>query len=61
MTKSAERISRDRSQALEKRDDTLGRCIRLMSSVYHPHLKETVGDLMFAVCDEDGNDLYSTA
>ncbi|KAF9518408.1 hypothetical protein BS47DRAFT_1420704, partial [Hydnum rufescens UP504] len=43
----------DRSKALEKRHDTLGRCLRLMSSIHHPHLKETIGDLMFAVCDED--------
>ncbi|KAJ7717065.1 guanine nucleotide exchange factor [Mycena maculata] len=46
----------DRSAAagpLESRPDTLGRCMRLLGSVYHARLKDSVGELLYAVCDED--------
>ncbi|CUA77175.1 Synembryn-A [Rhizoctonia solani] len=47
----------DRSSALEKRDDFLGRCLRLMASVYYPTLKDTVGELLFVLCGSDGQAL----
>ncbi|KEP49439.1 guanine nucleotide exchange factor synembryn protein [Rhizoctonia solani 123E] len=47
----------DRSSALEKRDDFLGRCIRLMTSVYYPTLKDTVGEMLFMLCGSDGQAL----
>ncbi|KAJ7446886.1 guanine nucleotide exchange factor [Mycena galericulata] len=48
--------SLDRSAAagaLESRPDTLGRVLRLMGSVYHPRLKDSVGEMLYAVCDGD--------
>ncbi|KAJ7638321.1 guanine nucleotide exchange factor [Roridomyces roridus] len=48
----------DRSAAagpLEQRPDTLGRCIRLMSSVYHARLKDSIGEMFFAMCDSDAS------
>lgn len=51
--------NRDRSSPLEKREDLLGRCLRLMTCVYFPRLKDSVGELMFAICDEDGESLLS--
>lgn len=47
-------IGRDRTQPLEKRDDLLGRLIRLMGSVYYPRLKDSVGNILFQICDGDG-------
>ncbi|KAG9091665.1 hypothetical protein FRC06_000477 [Ceratobasidium sp. 370] len=47
----------DRSSALEKRDDFLGRCLRLMTSVYYPMLKDAVGEMLFAICGSDGQAL----
>ncbi|KAG6873990.1 hypothetical protein C0995_007946 [Termitomyces sp. Mi166 len=44
----------DRSSPLEGRSDILGRCLRLMTSVYHSRLKDSVGEMLFAVCDSDG-------
>ncbi|KAG8740642.1 hypothetical protein FRC10_004100 [Ceratobasidium sp. 414] len=44
----------DRSSALEKRDDFLGRCLRLMTSVYYPMLKDAVGEMLFTICGSDG-------
>jgi hypothetical protein len=47
----------DRSAAagtLESRADILGRCLRLLGSVYHPRLKDSVGEMLFAMCDSDG-------
>ncbi|KDQ14105.1 hypothetical protein BOTBODRAFT_110519 [Botryobasidium botryosum FD-172 SS1] len=46
-----------RSSPLEKREDLLGRCIRLMGSVYYPRLKDSIGEMMFQVCDADANTL----
>ena len=44
----------DRSNPLESRPDMLGRCLRLLGSVYHPNLKDAVGEMLFAICDSDG-------
>ncbi|KAJ7699660.1 guanine nucleotide exchange factor [Mycena rosella] len=43
--------------ALEGRADLLGRCLRLLGSVYHARLKDAVGELLFAVCDSDATTL----
>ncbi|KAG5732249.1 Synembryn-A [Termitomyces sp. T112] len=45
----------DRSSPLEGRSDMLGRCLRLMTSVYHSRLKDAVGEMLFAVCDSDAS------
>ncbi|KAG8757672.1 hypothetical protein FRC14_001734 [Serendipita sp. 396] len=44
----------DRSGSLEERPDTLGRCIRLMTSVYFPRLKDAIGEWLYVLCDSDG-------
>jgi hypothetical protein len=31
----------------------LGRCLRLMQSVHHPRLKDSVGEMLWAACDCD--------
>ena len=49
----------DRNSPLESRPDLLGRCLRLLSSVYHPRLKEAVGELLFAIADSNGGSLPS--
>ncbi|KAJ7581180.1 guanine nucleotide exchange factor [Mycena floridula] len=43
----------DRSTPLEGRPDMLGRCLRLLSSVYHARLKDATGELLFAISDSD--------
>jgi Guanine nucleotide exchange factor synembryn len=43
----------DRTQALEGRGDALGRCIRMLASVYYTRLKDAVGEWLFALCDSD--------
>ncbi|KAG6885488.1 hypothetical protein C0993_001095 [Termitomyces sp. T159_Od127] len=45
----------DRSSPLEGRSDLLGRCLRLMTSVYHSRLKDSVGEMLFAICDSDAS------
>ncbi|KAG8962438.1 hypothetical protein FRC03_004245 [Tulasnella sp. 419] len=45
----------DRSSPLEKRSDILGRCLRMLASVYHTRLKDSIGELLFAVCNSDAN------
>ncbi|KAF7318027.1 hypothetical protein HMN09_00310000 [Mycena chlorophos] len=48
----------DRSAAagsLESRADMLGRCLRLLGSVYHARLKDSVGEMLFAMCDSDAS------
>ncbi|KAG9012293.1 hypothetical protein FRB94_006324 [Tulasnella sp. JGI-2019a] len=45
----------DRSQPLEKRADVLGRCLRMMASVYFPKFKDSIGEMMFALCNSDAN------
>ncbi|KIY61996.1 hypothetical protein CYLTODRAFT_494944 [Cylindrobasidium torrendii FP15055 ss-10] len=47
----------DRSSPLEQRADTLGRCIRLLSSVYHARLKDSVGEMLFAIANQDPSTL----
>ncbi|KAF8075940.1 guanine nucleotide exchange factor [Lyophyllum atratum] len=47
----------DRSSPLEARADILGRCLRLLSSVYHTRLKDSVGELLYAMCDSDASNL----
>ncbi|KAB5592733.1 Synembryn-A [Ceratobasidium theobromae] len=44
----------DRSSPLEKRDDFLGRCLRLMTSVYYPTLKDGIGEMLYTICGSDG-------
>jgi len=44
----------DRSTPLETRADLLGRSLRLLACVYHPRLKDAVGELLFAVADSNG-------
>ncbi|KAG6890774.1 hypothetical protein C0992_012747 [Termitomyces sp. T32_za158] len=45
----------DRSSPLEGRSNLLGRCLRLMTSVYHSRLKDSVGEMLFAMCDSDAS------
>ena len=45
----------DRTSPLEGRPDLLGRCLRLLSCVHHTKLKDATGEMLFAVCDSDGN------
>jgi len=47
----------DRSSPLEARADILGRCLRLLGSVYHTRLKDGVGELLYAMCDSDASNL----
>jgi hypothetical protein len=44
----------DRTRALESRTDLLGRCLRLLASIHHARLKDAVGEMLFAICDSDG-------
>lgn len=44
----------DRTSPLESRPDLLGRCLRLLASVYHPRLKDSVGEMFFAMADSNG-------
>lgn len=44
----------DRTRRLESRADLLGRCLRLLGSVHHSRLKDAVGEMLFAICDSDG-------
>ena len=46
--------SLDRTNPLEARPDMLGRCLRLLGSVYHTNLKKAVGEMLYAMCDSDG-------
>ncbi|KAK7435959.1 hypothetical protein VKT23_019366 [Stygiomarasmius scandens] len=43
----------DRTDPLDERKDFLGRCLRLLGSVYHTGLKSAVGEMLFAVADQD--------
>ncbi|KAL0949114.1 hypothetical protein HGRIS_009201 [Hohenbuehelia grisea] len=47
----------DRKEALEGRDDTLGRCLRLLACVYHSRMKDSVGEMLYAMCDSDATSL----
>lgn len=44
----------DRTVVLESRADTLGRLLRLLTSVYHPRLNMISGELLYAMCNHDG-------
>lgn len=44
----------DRASPLETRSDLLGRCLRLLQSVYHSRLNRVCGEMFFAMCDCDG-------
>ncbi|PPQ77287.1 hypothetical protein CVT25_010869 [Psilocybe cyanescens] len=45
----------DRSSPLEQRSDTLGRCLRILSSVYHARLKDSIGEMLYAMADSDAS------
>lgn len=45
----------DRTTSLEGRADCLGRCIRLLASVYYTRLKDAVGEWLFTLCDSDAS------
>ncbi|KAH7924845.1 hypothetical protein BV22DRAFT_1090227 [Leucogyrophana mollusca] len=47
----------DRTHPLEGRADLLGRCLRLLGSVYHPQLKNAMGEMLYAMCDSDATTL----
>ncbi|KAJ3982958.1 guanine nucleotide exchange factor [Lentinula detonsa] len=49
----------DRTHPLDERADFLGRCIRLLGSVYHPRLKDAIGEMLYAACDSDATLLSS--
>jgi hypothetical protein len=49
----------DRKDPLESRGDVLGRCMRLMSSVYFPRLKDAIGEWTYMLAGEDGSVLSS--
>ncbi|KAF5355226.1 hypothetical protein D9758_005977 [Tetrapyrgos nigripes] len=49
----------DRTNPLDGREDFLGKCLRLLASVYHPLLKNAVGELLFAVADSDATTMSS--
>jgi hypothetical protein len=44
----------DRTVVLESRADTLGRLLRVLTSVYHARLNVTSGELLYALCNHDG-------
>lgn len=44
----------DRTVVLESRADTLGRLLRLLTSVYHTRLNSISGELLYALCNHDG-------
>ncbi|KAF9242959.1 guanine nucleotide exchange factor [Melanogaster broomeanus] len=47
----------DRTSPLELRSDLLGRCLRLLQSVYHRRLNRVCGEMFFAMCDSDATTL----
>ncbi|KAH9941215.1 guanine nucleotide exchange factor [Epithele typhae] len=49
----------DRSTHLEIRADLLGRLLRLLVSMTHSLLKQSVGEMLFAICEFDGRVLAS--
>lgn len=49
----------DRTVVLESRADTLGRLLRLLTSVYHSRLNSVSGELLYAVCNHDAMQLVS--
>ncbi|KAI0301951.1 guanine nucleotide exchange factor [Multifurca ochricompacta] len=49
----------DRTVVLESRADTLGRLLRLLTSVYHTRLNSISGELLYALCNHDATILIS--
>ena len=47
----------DRTVVLESRADTLGRLLRLLTSVYHTRLNSISGELLFTLCNHDGTSI----
>ncbi|KAF8897128.1 guanine nucleotide exchange factor [Infundibulicybe gibba] len=47
----------DRTNPLERRSDLLGRCLRILGSVYHVRLKDSVGEMLFAMADSNPSTL----
>jgi len=47
----------DRKDPLESRADVLGRCMRLMASVYFPRLKDAIGEWIYVLAGEDSTTL----
>lgn len=43
----------DRTKPLEEQDSALGRCLRLLQSVYHDRLGSCVGEMFFAMYDSN--------
>ncbi|KAL0569968.1 hypothetical protein V5O48_011986 [Marasmius crinis-equi] len=52
-------LDRDPARPLDERASTLGRCLRLMGSVYFRRLKECVGEMLWAMCGQDAGELCS--
>ncbi|KAK7025452.1 hypothetical protein VNI00_015980 [Paramarasmius palmivorus] len=46
-------LDRDSERPLDERPTFLGRCLRLMGSVYHRRLKDAVGEMLYAMCGQD--------
>ncbi|CAA7259506.1 unnamed protein product [Cyclocybe aegerita] len=47
----------DRTSPLEQRSDLLGKCLRILGSVYHSRLKDSVGEMLFAIADSNATTL----
>ncbi|KAJ3564687.1 hypothetical protein NP233_g8126 [Leucocoprinus birnbaumii] len=47
----------DRTFSLEQRPDMLGKCLRLLPSVYHPRLKDATGEMLYAMAGSDASNL----
>ncbi|PPQ70131.1 hypothetical protein CVT24_003878, partial [Panaeolus cyanescens] len=47
----------DRSSPLEERSDLLGKILRLLASAYHSRLKDSLGELLFAIADSNATTL----
>lgn len=43
----------DRTKPLQERDDALGRCLRLLPSVFHQKLAGVIGEMFFAMYDSN--------
>ncbi|ESK96134.1 hypothetical protein Moror_7275 [Moniliophthora roreri MCA 2997] len=52
-------LDRDPERPLDERPTFLGRCLRLMGSVYHRRLKDAVGEMLYIMCGEDAGVLCS--
>ncbi|KAI6033834.1 hypothetical protein PISMIDRAFT_23831 [Pisolithus microcarpus 441] len=49
--------SLDRTKPLEGRDDVLGRCLRVLQSVYHDRLGKCIGEMFYAMYDSNPTNL----